>query len=116
MDDLYPSKLHRVNNMRHKKFALKKYTKISEQFDYNEKDQTFDNFNFKKTTANKKRFSCGGYGGTCAMCKRGAYSDGKRKRKQTIIYGNKTFNLCLPFETAFWFVSNYFHPILNLKL
>ena len=101
MDDLYPSKNHRVNNMRHKKYALKKYTQLSQQFDNCQDDETFNKFNFKKTTACKKRYSCGGYGGTCPMCKRGLYGDGKQKRKQTILYGDKTFNLCLPYKTAF---------------
>ena len=100
MDDLYPSKNHRLNNMRHKKYALQKYTRLSEQFDCS-KDDTFCKFNFKKTNGRKKRFSCGGYGGTCPMCKQGAYGGGKQKRKQTIVYGNKTFNLCLPYSTAF---------------
>ena len=36
---------------------------------YNEKDETYQKFNFKKTNSKKKRYSCGGYGGKCSNCK-----------------------------------------------
>lgn len=56
-------------NRDHKAKCLKKYS----VFDYycmtNEKDVCYTHFNFKKTNARKKKYSCGGYGGKCAGCK-----------------------------------------------
>ena len=87
MEDVFTSKLHRVKNMRHKKYARKQYCLLAEQ-DSTYNEDAVNRFNYKKTTANKYKFSCGGYGGTCGMCKR-VYGDGKTQRKQKILYGEK---------------------------
>ncbi len=86
MDDVYTSKNHRINNMRHSKYSKEEYLKLLkwEDSDSSLRDN-MEKFNFKKTTAFKKKYSCGGYGGTCGMCKN-TYSNGKQKRKNTIIF------------------------------
>ncbi len=32
-------------------------------------NEAYEKFNFKKTSAHKYQFSCGGYGGKCSTCK-----------------------------------------------
>ena len=68
--------------MQHKIKALSAYYLIDLRFDTNEKDKTLTHFNFKKTNGHKKKYSCGGYGGKCSMCR--PEIKGKVKSKLTI--------------------------------
>lgn len=60
-----------------------------------EKNAKFlNNFNFKKTTAFKRMYSCGGYGGKCSMCSNQAWGKSSVV-KETVIYKDSklSFNL-----------------------
>ena len=59
-----PSKLHRVSNMRHSKYNHQANSRFLSP------KSLGNGFNFKKTNAKKYKYSCGGYGGRCPMCKR----------------------------------------------
>lgn len=56
-------------NRDHKAKCLKKYTLLDYCFNTSEKEECFTHFNFKKTNARKKKYSCSGYGGKCSQCK-----------------------------------------------
>ena len=56
-----------------------------------------EKFNFKKTTAKKRKYSCGGYGGTCGQCKRGwSWGVGKTSRKVSVGYSEHDVEMVLP--------------------
>lgn len=52
-------------------------------------------FNFKKTTAFKRKYSCGGYGGKCGMCRGGNYGEGKLFSKEIIEYKDSNLTMCM---------------------
>lgn len=90
------TKHHRSNNWKHTKLEKKKYFHLLKEDSFeSDRLENLTNFNFKKTNAFKKRYSCGGYGGTCGMCKRGRYKNGKTQRKMTINTGGGELNLCI---------------------
>ena len=70
-------------NRDHKAKCLNKYRVFDYYFNTNEKEKCFSHFNFKKTNARKKKFSCGGYGGKCAGCK-STYNEPKLMSKYTV--------------------------------
>lgn len=77
-----PSKLSYISNRDHKSKCLKSYKLIDYSYPTNEKgDEAYHRFNFKKTTAHKKKYSCWGYGGKCSMCKSNNHSEDKAYRK-----------------------------------
>lgn len=67
-----------IKNGQHKKLERKQYilmdqwkSSSSEIIDGKsvvKPNETYEKFNFKKTTANKYHYSCDGYGGKCSMC------------------------------------------------
>lgn len=60
----------RNRNHKHKINQLKQYTQLLKWEDTPKNQlQYLDKFNFKKTTAFKRKYSCHGYGGKCGMCR-----------------------------------------------
>jgi hypothetical protein len=67
-----------IKNGQHKKFERKQYILMDQWMNSKSEiidgksvvkpNETYEKFNFKKTTAKKYHYSCGGYGGKCSMC------------------------------------------------
>ena len=90
-----PSKSQRNVNYKHKKNELKQYTKLLKWEEASKSQiEYLHKFNFKKTTAFKRRFSCHGYGGKCGMCSNNSYGEGKLFFKEDIIYENQKISVC----------------------
>lgn len=51
--------------------------------------ETLTHFNFKKTTAFKKKYSCHGYGGKCGMCSNN-HKDVKKYSKEETLYSERS--------------------------
>lgn len=80
LDISKPVRKSYIKNGQHKKFSRQKYIQIdyimgrggptlkNGVFEPYE-NESFEKFNFKKTTARKYQYSCGGYGGRCSNCK-----------------------------------------------
>lgn len=90
-----PSKIQRSGNYKHKKNQLKQYTRLL-KWEETSKSQLeyLTKFNFKKTTAFKRKYSCHGYGGKCGMCSGSDYGEGKSFFKEDIIYENQRISVC----------------------
>ena len=90
------TKNHRTNNWKHAKREKRIYYQLLKENNADTKRiEDLEHFNFKKTNALKKKYSCGGYGGFCTWCRRMEHKGGKIQRKMVIDTGTKEINLCL---------------------
>lgn len=53
------------------------------------REDLLNQFNYKKTNAFKGVWSCTGYGGKCASCKRGSYGGERKYHKEFYFAGDE---------------------------